>query len=762
MSIGLASCASGVPAAPDPALGPTFADIDVRPRPRIEEGAARGIAAARRLAALGRRGEAFSRLTQVLSAYPGALEAERALQDVLAGSRSDAWLRRRAERRLRAEPGSADANYLAARIEPSRVRQAMLFDRALAVDPGHPWARLGRAITLDRTGRFDAAIGEAWRVAAGAPWLDLPWTYLGQTALSRGAPDAAERFLLEAVARGADDPRPWIALASVYDDLDQGADASRAALEAFRRAPGDAGITWGLGRILERLGTGPDVEAVLRAADDVRSECARTAALDVFRGRILVSVGRFEEARSALLDAQRDGASPGDVAVPLRRARIGAARVQEAVDCYLADLPGDVTDVADTRAPAWSELVAAGSAWRDNDAAAAVRLAAALRSVGWLDELRIVLTRARSQFPEDAELAQLSAESDAFALFLEELGAYARELRRLHRRGVTVPLDDLVGRIREISIARLGRDVSDGIRVTSYPFIGAFASSDTSAGAFHDVFVEHGLLAVAGERSGRGAELLLGRVVSDRPDRQAVVLGEPVVCDEHWIESDGLPDGLAGLRSGMAGLTLDRLVLLQLDVIRHLPPEDDPDIPYLALDAGADGPGEADVDDALRSVATPSGVAVRIDRAVAARDPTGALALDAVLRHELVHVLDAARMLPPWRHMFRVLAFVAGHGFDGAAIESALEAHAAVGSIVDADEPRAALESLLAFLPAEAGDTAHVSGYHRAVAVAIDEIVSDPLSFQSIDLRWNVLQQMDRLTADEVRELGRRVLRRIQ
>ena len=749
----VAGCASARVGAPDPDLLPDFGAVPVLPRREIAPAAAAGLANARRLAGLGLRGQACAQVRAVLAAHPETLDADRFLQDLLVGTRSDAWLRRRYEIRRERNPEDADSLYLAARIEPSRAKQSQLFQAALDLDPAHPWARLGRAVSLERRGEVDGAVQEAWRTAVEAPWFAAPWLYLGAMAWSRGAPEAAERFLREAIARSPEEVRAWSALAAAYDDLDRPADASRAALEALRRAPGEPATLWTTARLLERCGAESDLETALATVDSARATCAHPEDAEAFRGRMLVALRRFPEAERTLVEARRLGASVGDTAVPLRRARIGAGRVREAVEEYVAGLPGDVLADGDSRAPAWRELIAAA---RGDDGERVVR---ALTAVGWgehaADVRRAARRHDRSGSVADGSAPDHADRPDGRGAFLRDLGRYSRDLRRSHKRGGSATLEDVLARVRDLAALHgLGDRATDGVRVRDFTFLGSFATSSDSAGPFRDLFLDQGLLLIVGQRSGQGAEMLVGRIVSERRGVRAQVLGEEVEYDECWIESEGLPDGLAGLRGGLAGLTLDRFVTLQLDVIRRGAPRDDVDLPYAARAATDDS--------ARRALDTPSDVAGRIEIALDARGTLDRDELDAVLRHERVHVRDAQRLLPPLSHPFAALSFALSHGFSASRMERALEARAAVGALVDADEPRAALASLTAFLPAEDGDTPHVAGYRDALAAAVDEIVRDPGAFPSIDPDWNVAQQFDRLTSAEIRELGRRLARRME
>src|SRR6185436_6599627 len=100
--------------------------------------------------------------------------------------------------------------------------------------------------------------------------------------------------------------------------------------------------------------------------------------------------------------------------------------------------------------------------------------------------------------------------------------------------------------------------------------------------------------------------------------------------------------------------------------------------------------------------------------------------LDAVRRHELVHVRDAAQMLPFIAHPLSVFLFGLSHGFDAEASERALEARAQATSMADAEEPCVAIAALVAFLPSREGDTPHAAAYREVAQAAVDIIVDDP------------------------------------
>ena len=253
-----------------------------------------------------------------------------------------------------------------------------------------------------------------------------------------------------------------------------------------------------------------------------------------------------------------------------------------------------------------------------------------------------------------------------------------------------------------------------------------------------------------GDRRGAGVQIVLGRVSAVFADLPATVLGDDLTYDEVWIDSRGLAPELAGLRSAVAGLTLDRLVILQQDAILRAPVPLDPALTLVPRPAAT----RAD----LFATDTPSAVSHRIEARLAAEGGVDEVLVDTVRRHELGHVRDARRLLPIGHHPLRGARAVRHVGVltDGrrGAPRGAGRDHCGSST---RDDARAALSALLAFLPDTKGRNAHTAGYREAIDLAVRIIASDPEAFPSIRLDHNVVQQLDRLTSDEARELGRRL-----
>ena len=734
----------------EPIDGPTSVELWRRPEPSPAARAA--YAEARRFQGLGRRADAVAKAAEAIDADPGFLEAHRLLQDLTVRSTADWWARQRYERLLAERPADANSSYYLARLEPDPQRQLELFETTLSLDPAHPYATLGRAMALARAGRVAEALTATRRCAELAPWLQLPWLWLGAESIKRGEPEAALRFFGAARDRAADDARAWLGLAQAGDELRDTQSASRCALEALRLAPGDDGIAPPSVELLERAGVPGDMAAAREVLSRASADGAPAATCAELTGRLLDAEGRSEEAVVALEEALRLGAGPVEIARPLCRARVRAGRYRDAVRGALAALPKEAFAADNLYAPRWRRLRRA-SERPSSDPRALLELAEAMASVGWLEESRTVLVAARAAAPDDPVIAARSASEAAYAKFIEELGRVGNAARDAARSGDdALSVDDVFGLMSDASRRCLGRDATAGAIVRTYPFLGSFALSAASSGAYETTFGSHGLAALVGARSSTSAELVLGRIVLLRAAMSEDVLGTKIGFDECWLESEGLPPDAAGLRRGLAGLTLDRFVTLQLDTIRRAPMPAEAGMPFERR--------RASTREERRSLDTPSDVAARIETKLAAEGRIDDAALDAVRRHELVHVLDASRLLPITSHPFAAIAFVVSHGFDAASGERTLEAHAQAASIGEAREPRLALAALLGFLPSREGETAHAAAYRDAAQAAIDIVVDDPASFPSIDPDYNALQQMDQLTDAEARELGRRLAER--
>ena len=143
--------------------------------------------------------------------------------------------------------------------------------------------------------------------------------------------------------------------------------------------------------------------------------------------------------------------------------------------------------------------------------------------------------------------------------------------------------------------------------------------------------------------------------------------------------------------------------------------------------------------------------------------PAGFLgqAVEEVILHETEHLVDADRFLTrgsaPVR-WFRMIKVLVSEGFSARGIEEWLELRAQRAAIIQTSNPHLALANCTSHQPATRySATAHGLGYARLLKSMVRTIDRSPEDYPQIDRGANYLQQLDRLSADQIRDLARRV-----
>ncbi|MEW6744133.1 MAG: hypothetical protein AB1486_15375, partial [Planctomycetota bacterium] len=141
--------------------------------------------------------------------------------------------------------------------------------------------------------------------------------------------------------------------------------------------------------------------------------------------------------------------------------------------------------------------------------------------------------------------------------------------------------------------------------------------------------------------------------------------------------------------------------------------------------------------------------------------PSGYVALvaDAILEHEKTHLLDARRFLPLADNLPAKVWLLLRLGFSISRVEAWLEERAQLRALVTARDPRIPLAVACGFLPVSTGEAvAHAVGYASMVRVLVEELNRSASEYAAIDASRNLLQQLARLSVEELRQLGRRVM----
>ncbi len=236
---------------------------------------------------------------------------------------SDKGQAEEASRLLRAylaeHPSAVAERRLLIRVEAARgqlgaaEREVARLEKQLGAGSPIPFVELGHA--LEMAHRYDEALEAYDRAAAVAPLDPLGPLTGGLRAARWGELGLAEPRLREAVRRDPRNPSAWHALGLVQ--LSQG--NLVAAEQAYRAGlladPAALENRVGLATLALRRG---DLSAALVHYDAIIARRPHLADAQLGRSFALIGLGRFEEARRAIEEAVRLGASPRVVAAQRR------------------------------------------------------------------------------------------------------------------------------------------------------------------------------------------------------------------------------------------------------------------------------------------------------------------------------------------------------------------------------------------------------------------------------------------------------------
>ncbi len=128
--------------------------------------------------------------------------------------------------------------------------------------------------------------------------------------------------------------------------------------------------------------------------------------------------------------------------------------------------------------------------------------------------------------------------------------------------------------------------------------------------------------------------------------------------------------------------------------------------------------------------------------------------LDAAEYHELGHIQLQRNYLPVSAHLFRGIGLLFQEGFSAQNISAWSERQAQLTALVHARQPLVALYRTVSSIGKSAERSRHAKAYRGILSGFVGLIHAQPSRFPNIDVRRNILAQLHRLTADQVRELA--------
>lgn len=712
-----------------------------------------------------RRGAALAAFKAACEDSPDFVDAHRAYQNLkLLEGRSGDLLVEYGDR-LRREPESAIAQYLYSRLSSDATEQVRGFERALEIDPDFYFARvgLGHALTQSRRPtraaqefeaalRIDASRAEAWRgrlrilmrrpgdeakerrTQIGKRILELDPT---DTAAMRAVIEAsiedhrdddafesALRFLMQTRAPGA----PQLLLDVLKrQGTSERIDRARAMIAAESRAPLDDADWLELLVFLEQRSGDP--RAALRWIDSATEDVRASYRVRTLRREMLLSIGAFDRYLDDLIDS-----------------RFSAG--------FELDRGRSEAELRDVRRAAFVEGI---------DAADARRYFDVMLRHG-LTELAIEYARARLEAtPTDGELRLRLREALGHRRFVTELAAYFREQYRDSTPKAS--FDEFVATARRLSQECFGRDVVDPVVTKDFFPIGSFLDPDPSHGsglARH--FDRYGQFFLVGSLTiGSLDGYLLRRIAETRPE----IDGRSVyrVAGEELL----IPSRVESLGGQIAGFAFETFIVLNVDRARDTAErtraiyETHEELQPSILDDAIEG--VTDPDSAVR-ISEPASVQLRTwYRAYADFLSSGGQpaafagdVLDSVEVHERTHIRDARELLPIYEDLPDKIAVIARKGFSFDNVQAWLEARAQAVALVGAKHPRLVLAEILRYAADREMSPPHSIGYHDMLAALVKRIAAEPEKYPDIRQDGVIVQQLDRLSDEQLRALGKRLL----
>ncbi len=356
--------------------------------------------------------------------------------------------------------------------------------------------------------------------------------------------------------------------------------------------------------------------------------------------------------------------------------------------------------------------------------------------------------------PEEARDALPPAAPAALREFLQP---FVRGVESRYRHyascGQAEDFESFVEWTRGLYERTTGRRLGPRGRVREYSFVGRLVDPTLeSDDPLVRAFAEAGLLLVLGQRRGGPPEALVANVVRREARSSVRVRGIDVAREAVWISGRHLSGYSEWAGEGdIAGLALDGIVLVDLAAVgrwegdlrrrrARLAPWREEILSAQALPARHPA-----------SIEDPADVSTRIFLTA----PTDFAA--EVLVHENAHLVDAQLHLPVGEHPWRNFALALRRGLSPTEILAYLERNAQLAAIAEGATPRASFAVCCSMLGHR---DVHARGYAEIVEGFVREIHAHPERYPAIDPARHIVQQLHRLTEEEVRSLARTLQRR--
>ncbi|MEM8884039.1 MAG: hypothetical protein AAGD14_08225, partial [Planctomycetota bacterium] len=473
-------------------------------------------------------------------------------------------------------------------------------------------------------------------------------------------------------------------------------------------------------------------------------------------GRMLHARGRFGEARAAFETAVSvaPGHPSGWYGLSLCAQRLGEDELAwEAARRAFVGAPGDEQATrrlvgasgTDARKQRAARLLGSGGV------RAQLEAAELWDELGEPERATVAIERARALGATEGERAAARPQrhDPRMERFISRLRR-GMEARYRHFRATkeSEDLESLRGWVRALYEECLKTKLEAPGPIESWSFVGALVDPTIeSREPVVRALADRGLLLILGQRAGGPAEAMLGDVVRREGPAKVASRGVTVEREAVWLGKRHLSGYVEWLGGGdVAGLALGRLILVDLPAAAKWEGELRRRRAALEPYRAAIARQQALPDQPLDAVDDPAGVAERLlfdtELDVAAE----------VLVHEDAHLVDAKRYLPEdGKRLWAGVGLAWRRGLSATNVMAYLERNAQLAAIAEGRTPRAALAVCCASL---GGAGVHAQGYREIVQEFVRRILADPARYPAIDSQRLVVQQLDKLDADQIRTLA--------
>lgn len=721
-----------------------------------------------------RRGEARLKLQESVNLDPFFVKGHRLLQDLALEDCCHGALQISYRALTESERSKPANHYLYGRLFSRPANQIPFFEKALDLDPSFYWGHCGLGFSRAAAGRAGESKKHFHEAVRLYPEGSEAWRGLLEIYLRSNDPrmadlvlDLEERFPLDKAVR-----MTALRVRAKVFGVENAVEAALAQEIGLESYPGF------FRHILEWLDRKPREDltrSVLFRYGSLAETSGRTEReLCLLLGICCRRLGILAGARNYL--SRVFDSWPFDVRArrELRFVLAVSGRFTEALAVQIADCPpewlrgGRLEDARHRLRSFESDLSSQESI--QSPSRTILALSEYLLHIGWVDEAIFYLVSLQEASGDKSlHAGELLREAYGFRGFEVALArSFSTSYSRFRGRGTCKSFEATLESLGRLSEAFLERNIFDSLVVTEYGPLGKVTDPRPSAGSSAAAFFrQYNRFFLLGQRSGCPVEACLFDMIGFHEGTAAAGGGGGPTFDVIPCSNQRIPSYNEFLGNTVAAAALRTFIFVNVDAVRVEAEKaetiftryrgreeallSDPSPGTIGRKSGAD---RLDLEE-------PLGVTERLlylsfrEHGKDGGVPAFLQArYQALLSHEIQHIVDADSFLPLGRRFFWKLIKFASLGFDSFNVEAWLEERAQILALCRSTAPRVILSEITTFAGGPLLRSPHQKAYRRLVKRIRERIVSRPGLYPGIDRDAAILHQLFKLTPEEIREIG--------